>query len=61
MPVEHSGIDAQEAELQLAFLELLCEYLTRCSLEVDIPEHMTWSVDRQLAPSCEEKNSPYPV
>lgn len=43
--MEHLGSDAWEAELQLVFLELLCEYLTRRSLQVDSPEHKTWSVD----------------
>lgn len=33
--LEHSGRDSQEAELKLAFLEFLCEYLTSCSLQVD--------------------------
>lgn len=60
MPVKHSGSDAQEVELQLAFLEFLCEYLTRWSPQVhspDLIQHKTWSMDKQLAPSCEEKST----
>lgn len=33
--LEHPGRDSREAELKLAFLEFLCEYLTSCFLQVD--------------------------
>lgn len=58
--MEHLGSAAWEAELQLVFLELLCEYLTRRSLQVDSPEHKTWSVDSKHL-QCEQKAPLYSV